>query len=173
MGRRRTGQRVFEAWDPLRLSKRMAAYRIVLLSLAAPPMRFVCARLYRAAVSVTRRGRSRIAHRLLPWGFGFAILFAKRPGGRTMEATGGIILLIVIVGGALVALRYVIRAARRVGNLASTVTEGREDLLRERPGGPVPLHRRHLRPAQGAASQLPAPGRGGGHPGPQGRPRRL
>ena len=40
-----------------------------------------------------------------------------------MEATGGIILLIVIVGGALVALRYVIRAARRVGNLASTVTD--------------------------------------------------
>ena len=40
-----------------------------------------------------------------------------------METTGGIILLIVIVGGALVALRYVIRAARRVGNLASTVTD--------------------------------------------------
>ena len=41
-----------------------------------------------------------------------------------METTGGIgiILLIIIVGGALVALRYVIRAALRVGNLASTVT---------------------------------------------------
>ena len=42
-----------------------------------------------------------------------------------METTGGIgiILLIIIVGGALVALRYVIRAALRVGNLASTVTD--------------------------------------------------
>ena len=41
-----------------------------------------------------------------------------------METTGGIgiILLIIIAGGALVALRYVIRAALRVGNLASTVT---------------------------------------------------
>ena len=36
-----------------------------------------------------------------------------------METTGGIILLIIIAGGALVALRYVARAALRVGNLAS------------------------------------------------------
>lgn len=39
-----------------------------------------------------------------------------------METTGGIILLIIAVGGALVALRYVIRAALRVGNLASVLT---------------------------------------------------
>ena len=39
-----------------------------------------------------------------------------------METTGGIILLIITVGGALVALRYVIRAALRVGNLASVLT---------------------------------------------------
>ena len=42
-----------------------------------------------------------------------------------MSSTGGIgILLIILLAGAgLVALRYVVRAARRVGNLASTVTD--------------------------------------------------
>ena len=35
----------------------------------------------------------------------------------------GIVLLIIIVGAGLVALRYVIRAALKVGNLASTVTD--------------------------------------------------
>ena len=39
-----------------------------------------------------------------------------------METTGGIILLIIIAGGALVALRYVARAALRVGNLASVLS---------------------------------------------------
>ena len=42
-----------------------------------------------------------------------------------MESAGGIgvILLIILAGAGLVALRYVVRAARRVGNLASTVTD--------------------------------------------------
>ena len=43
-----------------------------------------------------------------------------------MESAAGIgtiLLIILIGGGALVALRYVIRAARKVGNLASTVTD--------------------------------------------------
>lgn len=35
----------------------------------------------------------------------------------------GIVLLILLAGAGLVALRYVIRAARKVGNLASTVTD--------------------------------------------------
>ena len=39
-----------------------------------------------------------------------------------METTGGIIRLIIAVGGALVAMRYVIRAALRVGNLASVLS---------------------------------------------------
>ena len=39
-----------------------------------------------------------------------------------METTGGIILLIIIAGWALVALRYVARAALRVGNLASVLS---------------------------------------------------
>ena len=42
-----------------------------------------------------------------------------------MESAGGIgiILLIILAGAGLVALRYVVRAARKVGNLASTVTD--------------------------------------------------
>ena len=42
-----------------------------------------------------------------------------------MESIGGIgiILLIILAGAGLVALRYVVRAARKVGNLASTVTD--------------------------------------------------
>ena len=41
-----------------------------------------------------------------------------------MESIGGIgiVLIIILVGAGLVALRYVVRAALKVGNLASTVT---------------------------------------------------
>ena len=49
----------------------------------------------------------------------------KGKGGRMMESAAGIgtiLLIILIGGGVLVALRYVIRAALKVGNLASTVS---------------------------------------------------
>lgn len=48
----------------------------------------------------------------------------KGKGGRMMESVAGIgiILLIILCGGALVALRYVVRAARKVGNLASVLS---------------------------------------------------
>lgn len=51
--------------------------------------------------------------------------FCREKGAQSVSSTGGIgiVLLILLAGAGLVALRYVIRAARKVGNLASTVTD--------------------------------------------------